>query len=424
LNTEQHKFSLRFLDENLEREYWTQKNDALKKDVKNGIIQSLFLWTIAAGAFYYTDPVAYTHLAILILATLFPIFLTMIFLIQKERFKKHTHSIAVLSNVVAAALILFIGYQIPNKLYPVLVAMMFVIFFGLYLYKFTKVATLIIVLSYFFSLFLLILSFSQLEAIDLILAVVYCINVPIFAILASHASERKERDLFLYQKLISIERDRSDSLLLNILPTEIATRLKEGERTIADNYNQVTVLFADIVGFTTLSGQLEPEKLVHLLNHIFSNFDQLAEEYQLEKIKTIGDAYMIVGGLKTDTSGAEDIDRLALDMIHFFENDALIHQFDLRIRIGFHTGPVTAGVIGLTKFSYDLWGDTVNTASRMESNGEPGKINVSKESKKLLENDFKFESRPPLEIKGKGIMNTFFLTSKVVNQLDGSAKIN
>jgi len=149
----------------------------------------------------------------------------------------------------------------------------------------------------------------------------------------------------------------------------------------------VTVLFADIVGFTTLSSQMEPGKLVHLLNHIFSNFDQMAEEYQLEKIKTIGDAYMIVGGLKTDSSGVEDIARLALDMNQFFKNDALIHQFDLQIRIGFHTGPVTAGVIGLTKFSFDLWGDTVNTASRIESNSEPGKINVSEESKKLLEND-------------------------------------
>jgi class 3 adenylate cyclase/small basic protein len=415
LNTEQHKFTLRFLDENLEREYWTQKNDTLKKDVKNGLIQSLFLWTIAAGAFYFTNPTAYTHLAIVMLATVFPVFLAMIILIQKEQFKNHVHTIAVLSNVVAAALILFIGYQIPNKLYPVLVAIIFAIFFGLYLYRFTKVATLIIVLSYCFLLALLILTFSHLEAIDLTLAVVYCINVPIFAISASHASEKKERELFVYQKLISIERDRSDSLLLNILPTDIAARLKEGERTIADNYNQVTVLFADIVGFTPLSGKLEPEKLVHLLNHIFSNFDRMAEQYDLEKIKTIGDAYMIVGGLKTDSSGAEDIARLALDMNHFFEKDPLIHQFDLQIRVGFHTGPVTAGVIGLTKFSFDLWGDTVNTASRMESSSEPGRINVSEHSKKLLEDNFKFEPRRAIEIKGKGQMTTFFLISDAVN---------
>lgn len=415
MNTEQNKFSLRFIDNGLEREYWSQKNESLKKEVNQGLIQSLFLWTIAAGAFYYTDPEAYTFLAIIMVVTVYLVFTPMIVLIKQAKFKDRIHSIAVISNIVAAALILYIGYEIPNKLYPVLVAIIFVIFFGVYLYRFTKLVTLILVLTYCSILLLLVLTYSNLEAIDLTLAVVYCINVPIFAISASHASEKKERELFVYQKLIGIERDRADSLLLNILPTDIAARLKEGERTIADNYNQVTVMFADIVGFTPLSSQLVPEKLVHLLNHIFSHFDQMASNYRVEKIKTIGDAYMVVGGLNNEESGAEEIAKLAIEMNQFFDKDPLIHQFDLQIRIGFHTGPVTAGVIGLTKFSFDLWGDTVNIASRMESNSEPNRINVSEQSKKLLEGQFEFEKRPLLKIKGKGEMNTFFLNSNVVN---------
>lgn len=415
MNTEQHKFSLRFIDSSLESEYWCQKNNSLKKDLKKGLLQSMFLWTIVAGGFYYTDPLEYTFLSLVMIVTTFSVFLTMIFLIDRKVLRNQTHTIAVLSNIVAATLILYVGYVEPNEVYPILVAIIFVLFFGLYLYRFTKLVTLIIVLTYCSVLLLFILTNSNLEAIDFTLSIVYCINVPIFAISASHASEKKERELFVYQKLIAAERDRADSLLLNILPVEIAARLKEGERTIADNYNQVTVLFADIVGFTPLSGQLAPEKLVHLLNHVFSHFDQMANNYRVEKIKTIGDAYMIVGGLNNEESGAEEIAKLAIQMRQFFNQDPLIHQFDLKIRIGFHTGPVTAGVIGLTKFSFDLWGDTVNIASRMESHSEAGRINVSEQSKKLLESQFKFESRPSMIIKGKGEMNTFFLISDVVN---------
>jgi adenylate cyclase len=204
--------------------------------------------------------------------------------------------------------------------------------------------------------------------------------------------------------------DRSERLLLNILPSPIAEKLKYGPRTIAENFSEVTVLFADLVNFTQMADGQEPEVVVDLLNQVFSRFDQLAEQHQLEKIKTIGDAYMVVAGLPTPrTDHAEAMATMALEMqatLHEFNQD---NGYDLSIRIGIHTGPVVAGVIGLKKFAYDLWGDTVNTASRMESHGLPGVIQVSDMTYRCLKDTYRFEPRGPLEIKGKGLMMTYLL---------------
>ena len=208
------------------------------------------------------------------------------------------------------------------------------------------------------------------------------------------------------------EKQKSDRLLLNILPESIANRLKRGEEIIADNYTEVTVLFADIVKFTKLSAQMSADKLVILLNAIFSKFDQLAEQHGLEKIKTIGDAYMVVGGLPVPRPDhAESIAEMALDMqksiAQFNENHG-----SLRLRIGFHTGSVIAGVIGTKKFSYDLWGDTVNTASRMESHGVEDCIQVTVATYERLKNKYLFEGRGMIQVKGMGEMETYLLTGR------------
>ena len=205
-----------------------------------------------------------------------------------------------------------------------------------------------------------------------------------------------------------IEQEKSDRLLLNVLPVKIADRLKRGELTIADHHQTATVLFADIVGFTKLSSGMSPAELVALLNEVFSSFDNLADKHGLEKIKTIGDAYMAVGGLpEANKDHAAAIARMALDM-----KDVLAGATrgkPLNIRIGIHTGEVVAGVIGLKKFSYDLWGDAVNTASRMESHGAPGEIHISESSYDVLKERFVCEDRGSIEVKGKGPMRTFWL---------------
>jgi adenylate cyclase len=216
-----------------------------------------------------------------------------------------------------------------------------------------------------------------------------------------------------YLQKLAEEQEKSEKLLLNILPKAIAERLKQGESTIADSFSDVTVMFADLVGFTKLSARLTPTELVGLLNNIFSNFDQLAEQYDLEKIKTIGDAYMVVGGLPTPRDDhAEAIAEMALEMQSKIGEVATIEQEHLQMRMGIHTGPVEAGVIGTKKFTYDLWGDTVNTASRMESQGIPGRIQVTATTYQCLKDKYIFEERGPIDVKGKGEMITYLLVGK------------
>ncbi|MGL6283526.1 MAG: adenylate/guanylate cyclase domain-containing protein, partial [Microcoleaceae cyanobacterium] len=201
--------------------------------------------------------------------------------------------------------------------------------------------------------------------------------------------------------------------LLNILPQAIAKRLKQGEINIADSFSNVTVLFADIVNFTKISANLSPSELVELLNQIFSAFDELAEHYGLEKIKTIGDAYMIVGGLPTHRPDhAEAIANMALDMLAKIQDFKLKNGQPIQLRIGINTGGVEAGVIGTKKIAYDLWGDTVNTAHRMESHGIPGAIQVTEITYQSLATKFIFQERGLVEIKSKGEMFTYLLMGR------------
>jgi len=214
-------------------------------------------------------------------------------------------------------------------------------------------------------------------------------------------------------KELSDEKQTSERLLLNVLPQPIADRLKSGEGLIVDRFDAVSVLFADIVGFTSLSSRIPPEQLVTMLNELFSTFDKLAEKHGLEKIKTIGDAYMVVAGIPQPVANhAHAITHMALDMLHAVDDFAKREKSELTIRIGIHTGPVVAGVIGQKKFIYDLWGDTVNTASRMESHGVPARIHVTATTYQLLRDTFELEPRDPIEIKGKGRMQTYLVLGK------------
>ncbi|MDA0866049.1 MAG: PAS domain S-box protein, partial [Cyanobacteria bacterium] len=225
-------------------------------------------------------------------------------------------------------------------------------------------------------------------------------------------TDRKE-----IEEALRVEQERSERLLLNILPASIAEQLKQNAKSVAYRFDEATVLFADIVNFTALLSALIPTALVDVLNEIFSTFDHLAERHQLEKIKTIGDAYMVVGGLPNVLPNhTAAIAEMALNMqtaiTHFKRHDGSPFQ----LRIGIHTGPVVAGGIGLKKFSYDLWGDAVNVASRMESQGMADAIQVTTDVYELLKDHYRFEPRGHINVKGKGEMMTYWLLGRNEDQ--------
>lgn len=226
--------------------------------------------------------------------------------------------------------------------------------------------------------------------------------------------QQEIRDRTQAEKMLRDEQQKSERLLQNILPEAIAAQLKESPSIVANRSDAVTILFADIVDFTQLSARISATELVGLLNQIFSAFDQLAEQFGLEKIKTIGDAYMVVGGVPTSREDhAEAIANMALAMqqsVRQFRTD-LGEPFQLRI--GINTGAVVSGVIGIKKFSYDLWGDAVNIASRMESQGQAGKIQVTESTYQHLHHAYRFEQRGTVQVKGRGPMVTYWLLDKL-----------
>jgi class 3 adenylate cyclase len=233
------------------------------------------------------------------------------------------------------------------------------------------------------------------------------------AVLLLGEAIRSRRALARAHRLLLAERERSERLLRNVLPGPIATRLKQGDEVIADRFPEVTVLFADLVDFTRRSQDTAPELVVRVLDDLFTAFDGLAERFGLEKIKTIGDAYMVVGGVpEPRPDHAQAVAEMALAL-----REEVIRHLDpagrpLDLRIGIDSGPVVAGVIGRRRFSYDLWGDTVNTASRMESTGTAGCIQVTDRVRRRLGGCYRFEPRGPVQVKGKGMLDTWFLVAR------------
>lgn len=241
----------------------------------------------------------------------------------------------------------------------------------------------------------------------------YCENVLLVSTLAfiSLRFFVVERDKAL--AALEREQERSESLLLNILPSPIAERLKAGNQTIADGYAEATILFADLVGFTRMSTTVSPEKLVVMLNRLFSRFDELSVRFGVEKIKTIGDAYMACAGVPVARPDhAEAVAEMALAMREALQEHNREFGSNLQIRIGINTGPVVAGVIGLKKFIYDLWGDAVNLASRMESNGVPDRIQVSAATWEHLRDRYDFEARGDIDVKGIGSVKAYLLNGR------------
>ena len=234
---------------------------------------------------------------------------------------------------------------------------------------------------------------------------IVAVSVIVFVLLHYFVAQR-ERAMRLLQR----EQERSEALLLNVLPQEVAEVLKSGAQTIADYHEEASVLFADIVGFTSLTDRLSPASMIDLLNEIFSHFDSLVEELGLEKIRTIGDNYMVASGVpRPRMDHAQALARMALAMNEYAPEATSLADLPLKFRIGINSGPMIAGVVGHKKFQYDLWGDSVNLASRMESHGEPGKIQITKATYERIKDDFICAPRGSIIVKGKGEMETWYL---------------
>ena len=230
----------------------------------------------------------------------------------------------------------------------------------------------------------------------------------VFGLLAQFVRQREEA-----LAALRIEQDRAESLLLNILPRSIADKLKADSGTIADQFASASILFADVVDFTPLSNRLQPAEVVGILDHLFTHFDVLADRYAVEKIKTIGDCYMVAAGVPSPRADhAQVMARMAIDMREAMHSQDAVGHLGLEIRIGINSGPVVAGVIGRKRFLYDLWGDAVNTASRMESHGTPGHIQVTRATYELLRDEFELEPRGTIPIKGKGDVETWYLVGR------------
>ena len=239
---------------------------------------------------------------------------------------------------------------------------------------------------------------------------IFSVSIMIFAFAAY-----VKASFHVAEKAIEIEKEKSEKLLLNILPASVIKRLREKHETIAERLDKCTVLFSDLVGFSGLTRSLSAVEIVSLLNEIFCDFDDLAEKHGLEKIKTIGDAYMIVGGLLDDeeVNAAERVVSFAVDMLAVIHRYKTERQLPLEVRIGINTGDAVAGVIGKKKFTYDLWGDSVNTASRMESHGLPGQIQVTQSTYAIVKDKFSFSERGEIEVKGLGKIKSYLLLPEI-----------
>jgi guanylate cyclase len=245
---------------------------------------------------------------------------------------------------------------------------------------------------------------------DLVVLFLFVMNIASVSTIAFILLNYFVRQEHKSMQLLKIEQDLSERLLLNVLPKEIAGRLKKDEGLIAQQHDAVSILFADVVGFTNLSERLTPRETVELLNEVFSFFDSLVEQYGLEKIRVIGDSYMVVAGAPRERADhAQALARLALEMQRYQCNSKATDGNGLRFRIGINSGPVVAGVIGQSKFHYDVWSDAVNIAARMESHGEPGMIQISRPTYELIKSEFICRPRGRIEVKGKGELETWFL---------------
>ncbi len=416
-----HPILLDYRDTELERKFLRFYTEETRPLIQAAFLLSIPAWAAGLYLLFLLIPDKAPQLLLITLAVVLPFTLFALSVRDHDRWIKHYQPIALCSNIATGLLVMYICHHLEGIVAHIMpIGTMLMVFIGLYALRlrarYAIASSLILVGGY---LAYLLNSGQETEEARLLLITSMGI-LEVFACMAAYLSEYTYRQMFEQQQWIqwqksriASEHARAERLLLNILPPSIAKRLQHDEQVIADRFERASVLFSDIVGFTKLSSTISAPALVSMLNELFSHFDALVDRAGLEKIKTIGDAYMVAAGMPIPMARpTHALAALALNMLQVVEEYNQRHGTSLQLRIGIHTGPVIAGVIGMRKFVYDVWGDTVNMASRMESHGLAGHIQVSEAVYEQLREDYRLQARGEIHIKGKGTMRTWFLLGK------------
>jgi class 3 adenylate cyclase len=415
------RWGLKFSSPQTESEYRAWHVVKAIPQTRVGMLASLLAWMVGLIALLLGSPSHFWSGARWILFLMDPVLIICIVVTYYPRLHRWVLPTTLVANAVSGLLVIGLCFQMLRAPLVAAGAVALACYFAFTIFRLHPAQAVCAAAAYVGVLLVLLtsaLQSGQLNVFDFVWAVLIPLTALMTGAMAclaftriSRESFRQERIIDAQRKTIEHERSRADDLLHNILPVSIANRLKAGRGIIANRFDEVTVVFADVVGFTPLAAKLSPEELVAILNVLFTRFDALAAQHGVEKIKTIGDAYMAVAGVPlAHANHAVAAAELALAMRAAVVELSGKTDHPIQLRIGLCTGPVVAGVIGSSKFAYDLWGDTVNTAARMESHSMEGQIQVTESTYRKLATRYAFQERGTIDIKGKGPMSTWLLT--------------
>ena len=411
----------RFSERHLEHRFILENNQKAAAQARWGFLFGTFGYAMLGGISWFFLPEFFDKSKLFLYGFIVPTHLTASISVGFFGRFFYLQWILVFANVFSNACAIMLMYLSPDVFYlkygyGLVICIIIYTFAMLRLRTFFAIVASALVLAQYLAFLIFIRPMPMIDIVYSLAVILFVNTAGLVSVFFFELNARTEfmqsRTIEEQTRQLGEEKKRSEALLRNILPETVATRLLSGERTIADYFENVSVLFADIEGFTSLSRRLKAQELVQLLNKIFSHFDSLAEVLGLEKIKTIGDAYMVGAGLPHAAEDhAQRCFAMAQGMLRVLEDENQHLTEPLRLRIGIASGPVVAGVIGQNKFIYDLWGDTVNTASRMESSGVPGEIHITEATMVALGDSAEFVDRGEIEIKGIGKMRTYLARS-------------
>lgn len=410
MNIEQYKYSLHFKDVVLERKFRNEHAKFLPKAIWIGVPLAIILEIIGIVIIYFVLPEYFKAILLVLGIPALLIFPFFIYASYKTWYKSYNIVSVALLNFIIGAQLIFITFTLPGLEYPAFIGLIMAAFFSLYLYQIRHVSMVSITIPPLIFYQYFIITNEAIGTSDLALMSFWIWSIIVFAMIVSRLSENKERGSFIYRQIIKEEQQKSDRLLLNILPKSVADELKKTGKSTAKKYDNVTILFTDFIDFTSLVASIPAVKLVEELNDIFGQFDDIMAELEIEKIQTVGDAYLAACGLpKIVEDHAQKCVKAAKLMLDYLEIRNSRNKIQWKMRVGIHTGSIVAGVVGKKKFSYDLFGDTINTASRFETAGEPGKINISSSTYEHIKEIFPCEYRGKILAKGQGELDMYFV---------------